>query len=152
MATQHLKYKFSLLPLLSSVFICMHLWLLLPSAHAQSVGDQEVAVNLAEGRVVICAAKDGIILAAMDAHGEADSRPPAIAILSPLRMAVMMGAVEWVRPDSSDKPIRREEEFRSLVAAALNTGDNTHQADAASDLESIGIAVLERVRLLAGLL
>jgi hypothetical protein len=152
MATPPLKHKFILLASLLSVFICMYLWLLPPLAHAQTAGDQEVAVNLAEGRVVVCATKDGIILAAMDAHSEPDSRPPAIAILSPLRMAVMMGAVEWVRPDSSDKPIRLDEEFRSLVAAALNTGDNTHEADAATDLESIGIAVLERVRLLAGLL
>jgi len=134
------------------VFICVPLWLLPPPARAQAASDQEVAVNLAEGRVVICVTKDGIILAAMDAHGEADSRPPAIAILSPVRMGVMMGAVEWVRPDSSDKPIRLDEEFHSLVAAALNTGDNTHQADAATDLESIGIAVLERLRLVAALL
>jgi hypothetical protein len=152
MATAYLKNKFSPLPWLLSVCICVHLWLLSPPAHAQAAADQEVAVNLAEGRVVICATKDGIILASMDAHGEADSRAPAIAILSPLRMAVMMGAVEWVRPDTNDKPIRLDEEFRSLVAAALNIGDNTHQADAASDLESIGIAVLERLRLVAALL
>src|ERR1700722_13620040 len=151
MATPNPNHKFFPFSLLLSVFISVHLWILPPSAHAQSASDQEVAVNLAEGRVVICATKDGIILAAMDAHGEADSRAPAIAILSPLRMGVMMGAVEWVRPDTSDKPIRLDEEFHSLVSAALNTGDNSHQADAASDLESIGIAVLERLRLGGGL-
>ena len=138
-------YLFSL-----SVFICVHLWLLSPSAFAQETADQEVAVNLAEGRVVICAAQDAVILAAMDAHGEAGSQPPAIAILSAVRMGVMMGAVEWVQPDSQDKPIRLDNEFKSLIAAALNNGGPKDEAFRASDIESVGIAVLERVRLLAG--
>jgi hypothetical protein len=130
----------------------VHLWFLCPPAFAQEAFDQEVVVNLAEGRVVICAAKDGIILAAMDAHGEVDSRPPTIAILSPLRMGVMLGAVEWVRPDSTLAPIRLDDEFRGLVAAATNTAGRPKDEDAATDIESIGIAVLERLRLVAGLL
>src|SRR6202521_5788370 len=116
------RFSFPSFVLFLSVFICVHLWILSPSAFAQEASDQEVAVNLAEGRVVICAAKDGIILAAMDAHGEAGSQPPAIAILSAIRMGVMLGAVEWVQPDSKDNPIRLDNEFKSLIAAALNTG------------------------------
>lgn len=148
----HRNRRFSFPPLLLILFafICVFPWLLSPPAFAQESNDQEVAVNLAEGRVVICAAKDGIILAAMGAHGEADSRPPAIGMISALRIGVMLGAVEWVQPDTKDKPVRLDEEFRGLVAAALNTGDQTHDAFAASDIESIGIAVLERVRVLAG--
>jgi hypothetical protein len=109
-------------------------------------------VNLAEGRVVICAAKDAILLAAMDAHGEAGSQPPEITTLSAVRMGVMLGAVEWVQPDSKDKPIRLDNEFRGLIAAALNTGNQAGNGFQASDIESIGIAVLERLRVLAGLL
>ena len=137
---------------LLSVFICVHLRFLPPSAFAQEGGDQEVAVNLAEGRVVICAAKDAVVLAAMDARGEKGSQPPGIAILSVERMAVMLGAVEWVQPDSKDKPIRLDGEFTKLVAAALNTGGQKDDAFRTSDIESIGIAVLERLRELAGLL
>ncbi len=114
--------------------------------------DQEVAVNLAEGRVVMCATKDGIVLAAMDAHTEAASLPPGIAILSAVRMGVMLGAVEWQQPDSKDKPIRLDNEFTKLVSAALNTGGQKDDGFHASDIESVGIAVLERVRQLAGLL
>ncbi len=135
-----------------SVLICVHLWILSSSAFAQEASDQEVAVNLAEGRVVICAAKDAIILAAMDAHGEAGSLPPAITILSVERMGVMLGAVEWVQPDSKDKPVRLDDEFKSLIAAALNNGGRKDDGLRASDIESTGIAVLERVRVLAGLL
>ncbi len=135
-----------------SVFICLHLWFLSPSTLAQESSDQEVAVNLAEGRIVICAAKDGIILAAMEAHGEAGSVQPAITILSEERMGVMLGAVEWVQPDSKDKPVRLDDEFRGLIAAALNTAGQKDTGFRASDIESIGIAVLERLRVLAGLL
>jgi hypothetical protein len=154
MATGHrnLRFSFSSFVLLLSVVICVHLWFLSPSGFAQESGDQEVAVNLAEGRVVICAAKDGIILAAMDAHGEAGSLPPDIAILSAERMGVMLGAVEWVLPDSKDKPVRLDNELRGLIAAALNTGGQKDAGFRASDIESIGIAVLERLRELAGLL
>ena len=135
-----------------SVYICVHLWFLPPAVLAQEAGDQEIAVNLSEGRVVICAAKDGIILAAMDAHSEAGSTAPAITILSVERMGVMLGAVEWEQPDSKDKPVRLDNEFRGLVAAALNTAGQKDQGFRASDIESIGIAVLERVRVVAGLL
>ncbi len=154
MATPHRNRGFSFpsLLLFLSVFICAHPWFLSPSAFAQEAGDQEVAVNLAEGRVVICATKDGIILAAMDAHGEAGSQPPGIAILSAERMGVMLGAVEWVQPDSKDKPVRLDNEFHSLVTASLNDAGQKDNGFHASDIESIGIGILERIRTLAGLL
>jgi hypothetical protein len=154
MARRHrtLRVSFRSLFLLLSVLICVHLSFLSPSAFARETGDQEVAVNLAEGRVVLCAAKDGIILAAMDAHGEAGSLSPAIALLSVERMGVILGAVEWVQPDSKDKPVRLDNEFRSLIAAALNTAGQKDTGFRASDIESIGVAVLERLRELAGLL
>jgi hypothetical protein len=154
MVTRHriLRRSVPQFVLFLSVFICVHPWLRSSPAFAQEGGDQEVAVNLAEGRVVICAAKDAIILAAIDAHRESGSQPPAIAILSAERMGVMLGAVEWVQPDSKDQPIRLDDEFKRLVAAALNTGGQKDNAFRASDIESVGIAVLERVRVLAAAL
>jgi hypothetical protein len=137
---------------LLSVFISVHLWFHSPVAFAQEARDQEVAVNLAEGRVVICAAKDGIILAAMNAHGEATSRVPSIEILSADRMGVMLGAVEWEQPDSKEDTIRLDEEFRHIIAAAFNTSARPKEADAGNDIETIGIAVLERVRKVAEIL
>jgi hypothetical protein len=98
----------------------------------------------------MCATKDAIVLATMDAHGEPGSRPPAISILTAQRIGVMLGAVEWVLPDSKDKPVRLDDEFVKLVAAALNHGAQKDQGFQATDLESTGIAVLERLRVLAG--
>jgi hypothetical protein len=135
-----------------SAFISVYLWLLSPCSFAQEASDQEVAVNQVEGRVVICATKDAIILAAMDTHGEAGSLPPTLTILSAQRIGVMMGAVEWVQPDSKDKPVRLDDDFHRIIAAALNTGGQKDDGFRTSDIESIGIAVLERVRVLAAML
>jgi len=67
-------------------------------------------------------------------------------------MGVVLGAVEWVRPDSTQAPIRLDNEFHLLVSAALNTSGRPKEAETANDIESIGISILERVRQLAGLL
>jgi len=146
------KFYFPSFFFVLSVFIFVYLWLFSPQAFAQETSDQEVAVNLAEGRVVICPTKEGIILAAMDTHGETDSLPPAITILSGDRIGVMLGAVEWVQPESKDKPVRLDDEFRGLIAAALNSGGQRINGFSATDIESIGIAVLERLRVLADML
>ena len=133
-----------------SAFICVHLWILSSPCQAQTFKEREVVVNLTEGRIVICATKDAILLAATDTHGEPGSRSPEIAIVSPVRMAVMLGATEWVFPESNDKPIQLDAEFTKLVGAALNNGGQKADEFQATDLESIGIAMLERVRLVAG--
>ena len=130
--------------LVLSVFLCVHPWFLASPASAQ-----EIAVNLAEGRVVICAAKDGIILAAVDAHSEPDAPPAAVAALGGSRAAVILGAVEWVQPESKDAPVRLDAEFPRLAAGAAHSSASANDPDAASDIESIGVAVLERLRTLA---
>jgi hypothetical protein len=154
MATENHHRRFSLVFLVPvlSVFICVHLWLLSPPVFAQDEAAQEVAVNLAEGRVVICAAKDGIVVATVGEQREAGSRSPAVSSVSALRAAVMLGAVEWVQPESSDKPIRLDTELSGIVAAVLNTSGQPKYTNAASDIEQIGVAVLERIRQVAGLL
>jgi hypothetical protein len=133
-----------------SVCICVHLWFLPSPASARQDAAQEVAVNLAEGRVVVCAAKDGIIVAAADTHGEPGSRQPVVAELSALRAGVLLGAVEWVQPESKDKSIRLDSELPRLIGTALNVSGRPNYSSAASDIEAIGVALLERVRELAG--
>ena len=149
MPTRNLNRRFPWfsLPMVLSVFISVHLWLLPPPAFAQ-----EIAVNLTQGRVVICAAKDGIIVATFGVRGEPGSRTPAVMSVSATRAAVMLGAVEWVQPESSDKPNRLDTELPGIIGAVLNTSGRPNYSNAASDIEMIGVAVLERVREVAGLL
>jgi hypothetical protein len=132
-----------------SVCICVHPWFLSPPAFGQEVA-QEVAASQAEGRVVICAAKDGIVAATVDTHDERGSRPPILLPLSPLRMGVLLGAVEWTTADTGDKPVRLDSELLRLAGAALNTDGKTKNENGASDIEAIGVALLERIRELAG--
>lgn len=152
MSTTQAKKRRSPRPLflVLSAFICAHLWILSPPCGAQEYKDQEVAVNLTEGRIVVCATKDAILLAAADAHFEPGARLPQITILSAIRMGVMLGATEWVLPESKDKPVQLDAEFTRIVAASLNKGAQPDEDFRATDLESIGIAVLERLRGLAG--
>src|SRR5260221_2910103 len=133
-----------------SVCICVHLWLLPSGVHAQGDAAQEVAVNLAEGRVVVCGAKDGIIVATADARSEPGSRQPVVVTLSALRAGVLLGAVEWIQPESSDKPIRLDSELARIASVALNTSGRPNYSNGATDIESIGVALLERVREVAG--
>jgi len=131
------------------VFLCVYPWFPLSHAFAQTDATQEIAVNLAEGRVVICAARDGIVVATTDFHSEAGSRPPVVTMLSALRAGVILGAVEWVQPESKDKPVRLDSEFPRLVSAALNTSGRVVDSNSASDLEALGVSMLERIRQLA---
>jgi hypothetical protein len=144
--------RFPYLPLLPviSVFLWGYLWLLPTRGSAQEAMAKEVAVNLAEGRVVICAAMDGIIVATIETHSEPGSRQPVVVPLSSLHAGVMLGAVEWVQPDSSDKPIRLDNELSRLAGAALNTSGRADTSEGANDIEALGVAVLERIRQLAG--
>jgi len=152
MASRKHNQAFSFSPFLQvlSVFICVYLWLLPSGARAQGDAAQEVAVNLAEGRVVVCAAKDGIVVATADSHSEPGSRQPVVVMLSALRAGVLLGAVEWIQPESSDKPVRLDSELARIAATALNTSGRPKYSNAATDIESIGVALLERIREIAG--
>jgi hypothetical protein len=144
--------RFSFSPFLQVLSVCIgvHLWLVPSGVRAQADAAQEVAVNLAEGRVVVCAAKDGIIVATADERTEPGSRQPVVVMLSALRAAVLLGAVEWIQPESTDKPVRLDSELERIAAVALNTSGRPKSSDAATDIESIGVALLERIREMAG--
>jgi len=115
-------------------------------AHGQSNSgdDEEVVANLAAGRAVVLVGKDGIAVGTLEAHAEADTRPPLIVPLGSFRVAVLLGAAEWVTPDMSRPPLRLDAELRRV--AGLLPGPRKEQATATSDIEQFGIAFLEPLR------
>src|SRR6267378_3207686 len=125
-----------------SVCICVHLCLLPSGVRAQGDAAQEVAVNLAEGRVVICAAKDGIIVATADEHTEPGSRQPVVVTLSALRAGVLLGAVEWIQPESSDKPIRLDGELERVREVA---GQLHHKINLGEDEPLLRLVLVDYV-------
>ncbi len=133
--------------LFSFVLICVRLWFLPPPAAAQEDG-REIIANRAAGRVVIYVAGNGIVIGAAEPateHVEAGSHPPAVLPLGESRIGVLLGAIEWVSPTSGRPPVRLDREFPRLAseAAPLRRKPEPFQA---GDIESIGVALLERLR------
>ena len=117
----------------------------LPCALRAQEAGQEVVANLAAGRVVIYVAKDGIVIAANESRVEAESRPPLFAQLSSRRIAILLGAAEWVRPGTGRPPLRLDIELPRAIQTQIPTGPRLQQ-EQASDLEPIGTALLEPLR------
>lgn len=130
-----------------AAFLCVHLWFL-PVAGSAQESAQDVVANLAAGRVVLYVAKDGIAIGAVEQRVEAGSRPPLVIPLSERRVGILLGAVEWVSPASSQPPVRLDQELPRLANEAPRRG-RAVESEQAGDIESIGVALLERLRAVA---
>jgi hypothetical protein len=131
--------------------VCAWLLLLLgvslwfaPPLRAQEAG-QEIVANLSAGRVVIYVAKDGIAIAANESRVEANSRPPLVVELTPRRIAILLGATEWVHPGTGNAPLRLDFELPRAVRGLIPTTPRLQQ-EQTSDLEPIGTALLTPLR------
>ena len=129
---------------LSSVFICGCLWFFPLSGFAQE-SEQEVVANLAAGRAVLYVARDSIVIGALEQRIEAESRPPMLVPLGGPRIGILLGAVEWVLIASGRPPVRLDHELPRLVSEAVAPAAKPDPSQA-SDIESIGVALLERLR------
>lgn len=132
------------------VLLLVCAWVPFAAASAQVQPTKERAANFSEGRVIICVAKDGIIMATVPSHADPKAIPPAIVPVAALRAGVLLGAVEWTHTGTGSEPVRLDAELRRMAAAALTRNAVlTNDPIAASDLEAIGVSVLEHIRPLA---
>jgi hypothetical protein len=103
----------------------------------------EIVADLAGGRVIIHVARDKIIFAAIDQPVEPNSIPPRVMSIDPMHVGVLLGASEW-RHTSDPTPVRLDRDFPHV------TGKNPSYAsdpdEIAPDLDTIGVAFLERLR------
>src|SRR5271168_4386283 len=104
--------------------------------------EEEIVANLAGGRVIIHVTRDTIVFAAVDQQIEANSVPPRVMDLDASHVAVLFGASEWRLP-ADPKPVRLD---RDLHREAGVNPKYQRPGDAEPDLESIGVAFLERLR------
>src|SRR6267154_6048562 len=106
--------------------------------------EDEIVANLAGGRVIVHVARDGnIVFAAINEPVEAGGVPPRVVETDPTHVAVLLGASEWRLP-ADPKPVRLDRNFERIHAR-----DPKYQYDvgeAEPDLETIGVAVLEKLR------
>lgn len=125
------------------------LWL--PSCVLAQEGDVEIVANLATGRALFCVTKDGVILATVSSARASDptAHAPAVVELSNSRIAILLGAIEWVLPASGREPVRIDHELPLLITGSTAEPPKTADMGAASDIEAIGVQLLERLRAVA---
>ena len=98
----------------------------------------------AAGRVVFCVAKDAMIIAVADGGG-AGSRPPAVQPVGAGRVAVVLGAADWTGDDG--KVTQLDAELPAITRQVFNaTATNNPLDQSASDIEAVGVTLLEFVR------
>jgi len=112
-------------------------------AQTQATED-EIVANLAGGRVIVHVARDGnIIFAAIDHPVEAGGVPPRVVELDSTHVAVLMGASEWRLP-ADPNPVRLDRNFQRITAR--DPKYQYSEGEAEPDLETIGVAFLEKLR------
>jgi hypothetical protein len=112
------------------------------SAQDRERGD-EIVANLAGGRVIIHVARDKIIFAAIDQPVEANSVPPRVMSLDATHIGILLGASEW-RLTADPKPVRLDRDFPHI--SGKNPNYATDSEEIAPDLDTVGVAFLERLR------
>lgn len=127
--------------------LCQIIALPLPSLTQENRGG-EIVANLAAGRVVFCVTHDAIIVAATSGGGEVGSRPPAVLPVSSGRIGVLLGAIDWAAPDTA-KTMRFDSELPAVAGNALRR-PTQKPAEEPSEIEDIGVGMLELIRPLVG--
>jgi hypothetical protein len=117
---------------------------------------QEIVVNLAAGRVMIAVVKDAILIGTIENPVEPGARPPTPVELASLRAGIVLGADQWLSPATRQELALFDRELphmRRSVASATALGPHLQAAAGggeATDIESYGQGMLERLNALAG--
>jgi hypothetical protein len=127
-----------------------------PPAAAQQVQDvptEEVVVNFAAGRVVIAVVKDAILIATIENQIEPQTHPPIPVQMNGRRAGILLGAVDWFSPSSQLQLARLDTELPHLHGHFAVSGPHISQVQTtpeASDIESVGQNLFERMNVVAG--
>jgi len=108
----------------------------------ESPREDEIVANLAGGRVIVHVARETIVFAAIDQPVEAKGVPPRVVNLDVGHVGVLLGASEWQLP-ADPKPVRLDRNIQHVAAPDLRYQQS---GEAEPDLESIGVAFLEKLR------
>ena len=112
---------------------------------------REVVATLATGQVTILVGQDGLVVAAVGNSFEPDSLPPLIVPLGERSLAIVLGADEWTEPPPASRTLLRlDRQLPHLNAGAGPNSPSLEPSANISQLEQLGIAVLEPLRAAAG--
>ena len=119
----------------------------------QDVPTEEVVVNFAAGRVVIAVVKDAILIGTIENKIETQTHPPIPMAMNRTRAGILLGAVDWFSPSTQLQLARLDTELPHLHGHFAVSGPHLNQAQAtpeASDIESVGQNLYERMNVVAG--
>jgi len=102
----------------------------------------EIVANLAGGRVIVTVARDAIVFGVINHAVESTSVPPRAAQVDPSHIGIFFGASEW-RVPAEPRPIRLDYDLQYVRP---NKQAYRPPGAAESDLEQIGIGLLEKLR------
>ena len=114
-----------------------------PSFAQSQAREDEIIANLAGGRVIVHVAKDVIIFAAIDKPVERNSISPRVMNVDSGHLGILFGAAEWRIP-ADPKPIRMDRDLPHI--GARDPHYQPAPGEAEPDLETIGVAFLEKLR------
>jgi hypothetical protein len=114
-----------------------------PSFAQSQAREDEIIANLAGGRVIVDVARDVIVFAAIDRPVERNSIPPRVMNVDSGHLGILFGATEWRIP-ADPKPIRMDRDLPHIGARDPHYQPSPGEAEA--DLETIGVAFLEKLR------
>ena len=127
-----------------SVLILASLCLHTKAAAQTQAPEDEIVANLAGGRVIVHVARDGdIVFAAINEPVEAGGVPPRVLETDSTHVAVLLGASEWRLP-ADPNPVRLDRNFEQVHGRDPKYQYGSGEAE--PDLETIGVAVLEKLR------
>jgi hypothetical protein len=110
--------------------------------------DDEIVATLAGGRVIVHSTRENIIFIAINEPiEEAGSVPPRVISLDSHHVGVLFGSSEW-RISAEPNPIRLDK-LLTHIANQDPKYAGSYNGDAEPDLETIGVAFLEKLTPLA---
>jgi len=110
--------------------------------------DDEIVATLAGGRVIVHSTRENIIFIAINEPiEEAGSVPPRVISLDSHHVGVLFGSSEWRIP-AEPNPIRLDKQLTHIANQDPKYA-GSYNGDAEPDLETIGVAFLEKLTPLA---
>jgi hypothetical protein len=109
--------------------------------------DDEIVATLTGGRVIVHATRESVTFVAIDEPIEAGSVPPRAMTLDTRHVGVLFGSSEWRMP-ADPNPIRLDR-GQTRISTPDPRYQGTYNGEAEPDLETIGVAFLERLTPLA---
>src|SRR6266436_216308 len=109
--------------------------------------DDEIVAPLTGGRVIVHATRESVTFIAIDEPIEAGAVPPRVMSLDGRHIGILLGASEWKIP-AEPQPIRLDK-GRARIGSQDPRDRESYNGEAEPDLESIGVALLEKLTPLA---